>query len=105
MKNQVIIDSDTFYIGERLREIDETYFLVYNFSKEKFEVHSSSQKDTYCLTIPYNVLDERTLDYVQKTRSTNIDQLVKEMDQENEKLQSKREKEAVDCLKEVLYDS
>lgn len=105
MKNQVIIDSDTFYISQRLKEIDETYFLVYNFTKQKFEVHSSAQKDTYCLTVPYKVLDERTIDYVQKTNSANLDRLIKEMDEENEKLQTKREKEAVNYLKEVLYDS
>ena len=105
MKNQTIIDSDTFYICERLKEIDETYFIIYNFSKEKFEVHSYAQKDTYCLTVPFDVLDERTIDYVLKTRSSNMDNLIKEMDKENEILERSREKEAVDCLKEVLYDS
>ncbi len=106
MKNQTVIQSDTFFIGERLKEIDDSYFLIYNFSREKFEVHSSALSgSTYCLTVPYPVLDERIIDLVRKTRSENLDRLIKEMDEQNEKNQKKREKEAVDCLKEVIYDS
>lgn len=106
MKNQVAIQSDTFYISQRLKEIDESYFIIYNFEREKFEIHSSSQVgSTYCLTVPYNVLDERTLDLVRKTQAVNVDKIVQEIDFENEKLQKKREKEAVNCLKEVINDS
>ena len=106
MKNQKAIQSDTFYISQRIKEIDESYYIVYNFEKEKFEIHSSSQKgSTYCLTVPYNVLDERTLDLVRKTQSCNVDKIIEEIDKENEKKQRKIEKEAVDCLKEVIYDS
>ena len=103
MKNQIAIQSDTFYIRERLKEIDESYFLVYNFNKEKFEVHSSDLKgNTYCLTIPYPVLDERTLFLVRKTRSRNVDMLINEMEEENKKKQKEMLKDAVDCLKEVI---
>ena len=103
MKNQKTIYADTFYISERLKEIDESYFLVYNFDKEKFEVHSSTQgKDTYCLTVPYDVLDERTLDFVRKTQSARVDELIKEIDRENELAEKNREREAVDKLKEVI---
>ena len=103
MKNQIAIQSDTFYIRERLKEIDESYFLIYNFEKEKFEVHSSALNgSTYCLTVPYKVLDERTLDLVRRTRATNIDNIIKEIDEENEKIEKKRLNEAVDCLKEVI---
>lgn len=105
MKNQIAIQSDTFFISERLKEIDESYFLVFNFQKQKFEVHSSALENTYCLTVPYSVLDERVIDLVKKTRATNIDKLIEEMDFENEKLEKQRQKEAVDCLKEVIYDS
>ena len=106
MKNQKAIQSDTFFICERLKEIDDSYFLVFNFEKQKFEVHSSSLSgSTYCLTVPYLVLDERTLFLVKKTRSSNIDRLIEEMDKENEKREKRREKDAVECLKEVIYDS
>ena len=106
MKNQKAIQNDTYYICERLKEIDESYFIVFNFQKSKFEIHSSSQRgNSYCLTIPYDVLDERTIDLVRKTRAVNVDRLIEELDKENEKLQKQREKESMDCLKEVMYDS
>ncbi len=106
MKNQKAIQSDTFFICERLKEIDESYFLIFNFEKQKFEVHSSAIfGSTYCLTVPFPVLDERTIDLVKKTRANNVDKIIEEMDRENEKLEKRREKEAIDCLKEVIYDS
>ena len=106
MKNQKVIQSDTYFICERLKEIDSSYFILFNFENNKFEIHSSMQRgSTYCLTIPYEVLDERTVDLVKKTRANNVDKLIEEIDQENERIQKQREKEAVDCLKEVMYDS
>ena len=106
MKNQTTIYSDTYYICQRLKEIDESYYIVYNFDKCKFEVHSAGQgRNTYCFTVPYNVLDERTIDYAKKTRSKNLDEIIKEIDFQNEEIQKQREKQAVDCLKEVIYDS
>lgn len=106
MKNQIAIDSDTFYITQRLKEIDESYFVVFNFEKEKFEIHSSAQPNsTYCLTVPYGTLDERTLDLVRKTNHTNLDDLIKEMERENERNEKSKVKESVDSLKEVISGS
>ena len=106
MKNQTTVYSDTYFISQRLKEIDKSYFIVFNFESGKFEIHSSDQiGSTYCLTVPYATLDERTLDLVQKTRHTNLDDLVEEMERENEKDQKRKEKQAVDSLKEVLSES
>ena len=106
MKNQTTIFSDTYYISERLKEIDASYFIVFNFEKGKFEIHSSNQAgSTYCLTVPYKTLDARTIDLVRKTNHTNIDELVKEIEDENEKNLKQKTKEAVDSLKEVLSEN
>ena len=106
MKNQTIVHSDTYYIAQRLKEIDPSYYLVFNFDKGKFEVHSSEQAgDSYCLTIPYPALDERTLDLVRKTNSNNLDAMIEQIEKENEKVEQKRIKENVDILKEVIHES
>ena len=106
MKNQMTIFSDTYYILERLKEIDESYFIVFNFEKGKFEIHSSNQiGSTYCLTVPYATLDERTIDLVRKTNHIYLDELVKEMEEENEKSLKQKEKDAVNSLKEVLSEN
>lgn len=106
MKKYLTIDTDNLFISERLKQIDESYFILYNLNNKKFEIHSSMQSNnTYCLTIPFDRLDERTLCYARKTRAENLDRLMEEMDKQNEMLERKRLKNAVDSLKEVIYDS
>lgn len=103
MKNQIVIESDNLYILDRLKEIDESYFLVFNLDRKKFEVHSSDQRmGTYCFAVPYDSLDERTILFARKTRISRRDELIKQMDRENEKLEKKMYRDAVDHLKEVL---
>ena len=98
-----MIDSDNLYIVERLKEIDESYYIIFNLDRKKFEVHSSSQKlGSYCFTIPYDRLDQRTIEYARKSRIERRDEIIKEMDKENEKRENRLYKDAVDQLKEVL---
>jgi len=83
-----LIQSDTFNIVSRLKQIDSSYFIVFNYRARKFEVHSKEQKgSTLCLVLPYSLLDERTLLHVKKTRSENRKQFLIEMEKENEKLE------------------
>ena len=63
------IKHDVFYVAERLKEID----------------FNSGQSDTYCLTVPYDELDARTVNFVNQTRVENRDRLLKELDEENRK--------------------
>lgn len=85
---KIPIKSDVFDIVNRLCEIDHTYFVVFDTKKQKFELHSSNQPfGTYCLTIPYECLDERTITLALKTRSQNKDALIAEMEQNNQKIQ------------------
>ena len=87
------IKTDPLFIGKRLKEIDQSYFLVFNTIKNKYEVHSTAQKGcTYCLTYPNSALDERLLELTKKTRRENIDKLLKEIDKANEKLKERQEK-------------
>ncbi|MBQ8844911.1 MAG: hypothetical protein IJ008_02715 [Clostridia bacterium] len=100
------IITDSLFICERLREIDKNYFIVFNEIRNKFEVHNSAQNlDTYCLTLPYDFLDERCIDLVLKTRIENKDKLIKLMDLENEKLEKKELKNILNGIREVVYDS
>ena len=103
MKNHIVIENDNLYILERLKEIDESYFIVYNTLTSKFEVHSSGQiGGTYCFTIPYSTLDERTIDFAKKTRVERRDEIIKEIDRVNEKREKEVYKEAINHIKEVL---
>ena len=76
---------DVYYIAERLKEIDFNYFILYNTKRKKYEIHHTGQPGTYCLTVPYDELDARTIDFVNQTRVENRDRLLKELDEENKK--------------------
>lgn len=80
------IESDTYFISSRIKEIDPDYFIVYNEGKHRFEVHNAAQgQSTYALTLPFEELDARTLNLVEKTRIANKDKLIEEMERENQK--------------------
>lgn len=97
-----VIEDDVFDIVKRIKEIDSDYFVVFNKQKLLFELHHASQPLTsYCLTFPFEHLDVRAVDFVQKTKRQNKDKLIKEMEEENEKL----EKEKINTFKRRMYGS
>lgn len=86
---KIQITSDVLNISNRIKEIDENYYVLYDTIKGDFEIHNSSQiGSSYCLTIPYNELDERTLNYVRQTQSVNIDEILEKIEQDNNILES-----------------
>ena len=86
---KIKLTCDVYNISKRIKEIDKDYYIVYNTSKNKFEVHNSSQiGDSYCLTLPYGALDERALKYVRKTSVKNIDYVLNEIENDNNKIES-----------------
>lgn len=96
---RIKIKHDLYEISKRIKNIDRDYFLVYDTVRANFEVHNSAQQDTtYCLTLPYNELDERALDYVAKTRCANIENILEEINNNN-KIQESADKSSV--LKEL----
>lgn len=94
---KIKIESDVFNIVERIREIDDRYYIVFNLNTKKYEVHKNGLKSSYCLTIPYSQLDKRTIKLIHDTHVRNSDKIIKSMEENNEKLQVK----AVDEAKEI----
>lgn len=87
---KIEIKQDLYNICKRLKQIDSSYFVMYNKSTSKYEIHSSEQYgNTYALTIPYNKLDKRAIDYCLSTRRENYLKLIKEMEINNQKLENK----------------
>lgn len=99
---KIKLASDVYNISNRIKEIDKDYYIVYNTSKKQFEVHNSNQiGSSYCLALPYSELDNRTLNYVLKTRSSNIDKILAKIDNDNKLLQSSQKRAAL----ESVYDA
>ncbi len=92
---------DALFVSERLKEIDESYYLVFNTIKGKYEVHSNAQNGCpYCLTWPNQGLDERLVELTKKTRRENLNELLKEIDKENEKIEKQNIKKQMLNLEE-----
>ncbi len=83
------IEHDVYNISNRIKDIDSGYFIVYDTECARFEVHNYFEKGTtYCCSIPYNTLDERTLNYVVHTRSANIENILDEIDRDNKRVEN-----------------
>lgn len=106
MKRSFEIESDCLEIIKRIKAVDEDYFVVFDLDKKKFELHNKSQGgNTYCLTFPFDTLDERAVTLVLKTRVQNSDALFEEIQRENEKQEKDNIKKIWNDFKETLYDS
>ena len=93
----VILRGDLFGICDRLKAIDEGYFVVYDKATHSFEVHNRFQRgNTFALKVPYPQLDVRTVDYVRKTRAENAKKLFAETERENARLRREQIKKAVE---------
>ena len=97
------IFSSVTHIPERLREYDENLFIVLNTKKQWYEVHSlANQGDTFGLIVPLNQLDARTLYLVRKNNlRTRGQEIFKEIDLENEKLEKSNERRRRDEIRAV----
>ncbi len=100
MKEWVVrVESDVFGICDRLKSIDDGYFVVYDRHRSRFEVHNSRQRgSTFALAVPYASLDARVVELVRKTRVENAERLLSEMEREN----ARREKERVEGVMKSL---
>lgn len=61
------IFQSVYGIPERLKEYDPNFFLVFNTRTQKYEIHSLENPfSTFCLTLPYDQLDVRSLRHLWK---------------------------------------
>lgn len=91
-----VVNGDLYSIVDRLKEIDEGYFIFYSYVNKRYEVHNKNQRgQTLSLVLPYNTLDERTVRLTRKTRSERAKSLFEEMERENERLEKQKTKELI----------
>ena len=93
---------DVFDIASRIKEIEPSYFTVYNHAAKRFEVHSNRQGNTLCLCLPYPVLDARAVILVRKTRAERAKHLFEEMERENQKREREIMSKGMERLGEAL---
>ena len=102
---KIKIDSDVFNICERIKEIDKHYFIVFSTQRNRYEIHNSSQRGgSYCLTVPYSFLDERTLKLVEESRVENIDEILNKIKLSNELKESAEKTCAFNQFNELVEE-
>ncbi len=95
------IANDVCDIANRIRDIDSGYFIVWNKLRQKFEVHNvDTYPMTYELTVPYGELDSRTLDLCFETRRANTEKILKEMEEQNKKVEETRAKDRKNMIED-----
>ena len=93
MKGLVKIEKDLFSICDRLKEIDGRYEVFRNTIAHRFEVYIERALQ---FVVPFQRLDARTLDFARKTRIERREQIVKEIDEQNAKIEMQKEKEILE---------
>ncbi len=90
------ISGDVFNIVDRVKEIDSGYFIVYNTKKHKYEVHNNNQDgSSFCITCD-NGLNSTVISKLRKTRIENIDRILREIDENNAKIEQNAKKVMAD---------
>lgn len=86
-KNLVAITNDLFDIASRVRSMNNNYKIFYNRGTTKYELHCQGCVPTLQLVLPYSQLDTRAIDYIAKTRVSNLDKIIEEITTNNEKVE------------------
>ena len=88
-----------FGVCRRLKSVDDGYFVFLNYKTGKFEVHNRhSHPNTLCLVLPFETLDERTVNRVLYTRAERAKQIVEQMEQENRARERERRDRAMKAI-------
>jgi hypothetical protein len=96
-KNLIPVTESVYHIPERLKEIDNKYFVMFNTKKQRFEIHHAGQPfQSFCLAVPFEELDARIIEYVKQTRRENQKKLIAEMDAHNAKLEADKQRKMQD---------
>lgn len=104
---KIKIERDMFDIVERIKEIDDGYFIVFDDEKNRFEVHNSKQKFTYCLSVPFDELDSRVINLVNSTFVGISDNILEHIDNNNKKIEENNKnnvKSQTDFMVREIYD-
>lgn len=87
---RIPIQNDLYEISERIKKIDERYRVFFDTDRQKFIV----TVENVIVVIPYEELDQRTIDYLYYTRWENADKVIEDVDRHNERLREESLKRA-----------
>ena len=89
------IAHDVFDIADRVKELDEGYYPVFNTETQRYEIRHSDG-DYVAVVVPYETLDARVLKHLFLTRRDNAYSALMKLDEENERQRQRSIASAVD---------
>ena len=96
-RDRVPVTGHALDIPQRLKELDERYFIVLNTRAQKYEIHYEQPwGDTLECVLPYEALDERTIRHVREHDIRRRDELVREMEEHNRRMEEAAVKNYLD---------
>lgn len=110
-RNRIPVVTHALDIPERLKELDEGYFVMLNTVTQRFEIwHRGDGEGALECVLPYDALDERAVRHAREHRTERLEQLVGEIEAHNLRIEEKakrdwleeagmRTKEAFDYLR------
>lgn len=89
----VSVKDDLFHIAKRLRQIDSRYRVYFNRKYNRFEIHAQGAMQ---IALPFDRLDERSVEYVRKTRVENLEKLMREIEADNARAEKQKQDELIE---------
>lgn len=96
-RDRVPVVSHAMDIPERIRELDEGYFVMLNVKTQRFEIwHRGEGEGVLECVLPYEALDERAVSHVRQHRIERMEQLIREIEEHNARLEAEAKKKWLD---------
>ncbi|MGM0409241.1 MAG: hypothetical protein ACQEQF_00660 [Bacillota bacterium] len=107
-KSFVVIDRHISRVPKKLKELDEDYYILWNSTKERFEVHNDEQEGgSLAFVVGGNELDDRVIQKARETASHRAFKIIEELEAEYERKkrdEKKERREAVESRFGKIYD-
>ena len=105
---KVIVKSDALGIIDRLKMWNKKYEIYYNLKSKKYMLYlfeNELKPSAYCLTYPFDQIDERMIDYTLKSEIQNRKAYLKEIEESNALLLKKEQNKIKNQMENYLSDS
>lgn len=83
---KIEIKNDVFDVANRVKVIDESYYILYNTNSNKYELHSSKYGNSYLFSLGAK-LDAGSIKLIQKALRSKVD--LEKIEQENNAIERK----------------
>lgn len=102
---KILIKNDMYNIASRIKKFDRSYYLVFDTNKNVYQIYSSnitnsfevisSIKLNYVLTLPYNQLDKRAINYLYDTQVCNVEDIINQIDAGNKAIENMQNQKTI----------